>query len=383
MPRFREAHLRHAHHYADVLYAADTLYQKGHESLPQGLGLFDQEWSNIQLGQVWAATSARHDDDAASLCMEYPERGAYCLNLRQKPEERIEWLKAALAAAQKLGNRYAEGNLLNKLALAYIDLGDFHLAARFCGQRTQIARETDDLSGQLEGWTNLGIVSDRSGDPGRAINCYAQALSIARHIGERRAEGGILGNLGMAYAALDQYDQALEYYDQHLTIAREIGDRRAESNALVNLGIAYRKLGQPQRAIECHEQALAISRLLGDRQAEAQDLGNLGLAYEAIGDLPHACECYEQRLQIAQQIGDRRGEALAHWNLGEACVRLNDLPSALHHLQLAVDIEYELGDPAAEQDATLVKRLRSKLNSQTFVAGETSHTVDNVISSDG
>jgi tetratricopeptide (TPR) repeat protein len=196
MPTFDEASRRHAQYYADVLYAADKLYQGGHESLRQGLDLFDREWSNIQLGQAWAAAAVDRDDAAAQLCAEYPDRGAYCLHLRQKPEERIRWLEASLAAARRLHNRYAEGNHLGKLGLAYADLGDWRRAFEFHERRLQIAREIDDQSGQLEGLINLGIAYDNVGEPGRAVEFYEQALLIARQAGERRAEGSILGDLG-------------------------------------------------------------------------------------------------------------------------------------------------------------------------------------------
>ncbi len=54
---------------------------------------------------------------------------------------------------------------------------------------------------------------------------HEKALRIDREIGEPKAEGADLGNLGLDYEALDQVDKAIEYFQQHLDIARRIGDR--------------------------------------------------------------------------------------------------------------------------------------------------------------
>jgi tetratricopeptide (TPR) repeat protein len=53
-----------------------------------------------------------------------------------------------------------------------------------------------------------------------------------------------------------------------LAIAREIGDRRAEGGGLGNVGLAYRALGQVERAIACAEAALRIFEELKSPYAE-------------------------------------------------------------------------------------------------------------------
>ena len=95
-------------------------------------------------------------------------------------------------------------------------------------------------------------------------------------IGQRRAEGNSLGNLGIAYRNLGQVEKAIDYHQQALAISQEIGDRRAEGNSLGNLGIAYRNLGQVEKAIDYHQQALAISQEIGDRRGEGASLRQPG-----------------------------------------------------------------------------------------------------------
>lgn len=87
---------RHAEHYKNILSTANDLYLQGHESIAQGLALFDREWSNIQAGQLWATAHAEDDDEAAIICSDYPHSGIYILTLRQHARDRIRWTEQAL-----------------------------------------------------------------------------------------------------------------------------------------------------------------------------------------------------------------------------------------------------------------------------------------------
>jgi len=166
--------------------------------------------------------------------------------------------------------------------------------------------------------------------PKQRIGRLETALSAARELKDKAAEGVHLGNLGNAYAALGETRKAIEHYEQHLKIAREIGDRRGEGNALGNLGNAYAAVGETRKAIEYHEQALKIAREIGDRRGEGNALGNLGLAYAALGERRKAIEYHERAVKISRKIGDRRAEGQDLGNLGIAYKNLGGTRKAIN-----------------------------------------------------
>jgi tetratricopeptide (TPR) repeat protein len=303
-----EAQQRHATHYKTVLWTAEGLCQQGGNNFRNGLVEFDQERTNIDVGQAWTATHATTDETATQLCSEYAWAWSV-LNLRLHPREYIRWLEAALIAARYLRLKEAEGAHLGNLGLAYAALGETR----------------------------------------RAIEFYEQALVIDREIGHRQGEGNALGNLGVAYAVMGETRRAIEFYEQHLVIAREIGDRRGEGNALGNLGNAYAARGETRRAIEFYEQHLVIAREIGDRWGEGTDLGNLGLAYADLGESRRAIEFYEQQLVIAREIGDRRGEGNALWNKTLALDKLGQREQAIACAEAALKIREEIEDPRAKE----------------------------------
>jgi tetratricopeptide (TPR) repeat protein len=194
---------------------------------------------------------------------------------------------------------------------------------------------------------NFGIAYAALGETRRAIEFYEQTLVIAREIGDRGSEGRSLGNLGNAYAVLGETRRSIEFYEQDLTIAREIGDRRGEGRALGNLGIAYKNLGETRRAIEFYEQALTIDREIGNRRGEGSDLGDLGNAYANLGETQRAVEFYRQQLIIAREIGDRLGEGNALWNTSLTLDKIGDRAQAIAHAEGARNIYEEIEDPNA------------------------------------
>jgi len=296
--------LRHATHYEAILRAADELYREGGRALKQGLELFNLEWSNIQAGQGWAEAYSTENDEAAELCINYPNGGAHLLDLRQHPRERVRWLEAALAAAQRLNRGDAEGALLSNLGLTYAALGEIRQATEFYEKSLAIAREVGSRVGEGAALGNLGLAYATLGESTRAIDYFEQQLAISREISDRAGEGAALGNLGLAYTEVGETRRAVEFYERRLAIARETGDRRSEGNALSNLGSTYYVLGEIRRALELHEQALAIAREIGDSRGAGKALYNASLALDQLGERPKAIENARAALSLFEQIED-------------------------------------------------------------------------------
>jgi tetratricopeptide (TPR) repeat protein len=300
--------MRHATHYFNVLGECNEFYEKGGEAIKNGLTLFDAERRNIETGQERVCRHASVDDIAARLCNQYPDTGAYVLNLRQRPRERILWLEAALVAARQLKDRAAEGVHLCNLGNAYAGLGETR----------------------------------------RAIDYNEQALVILRKIGDRRGEGNVLGSLGTFYRDLGETLHAIKFYEQRLAIAREIGDRRGEGVVLGNLGVAYGNLGETRRAIEFQEQRLVIAREFGDRGGESYALGNLGYAYLSLGETSQALGLFNEVLTVAREMGDWYSEGNSLYAISHALNALGDRAQAIAHAEAALEIFEQIESPRAE-----------------------------------
>jgi tetratricopeptide (TPR) repeat protein len=353
--------LRHARYYVGVAAAARTFYLKGGTTTLTGLALFDQERPQIAAGWNWALAHAGNQDADALLC-DYAVASLHIGDLRYDTRrERIPQLEAALAAARRRSDRYAEGARQGNLGNAYAALGDARQAILYHEQHLAIAREIGDRRGEGNALGNLGLAYRVLGDARQAIRYHEQHLAIAREIGDRRGEGAALGNLGLDYRDLGDARQVIPYLEQRLAIAREIGDRRGEGAVLGHLGNAYANLGDARQAIPYHEQNLGIARELRDRRGEGAALGRLGRVWAALGDARKAIDYYEQALAINRELGDPKGEAIESWNLGRALEKQGNLARAAELMQVNVDFLCEIGHLDAEKRAALLAQLRQRL----------------------
>jgi tetratricopeptide (TPR) repeat protein len=185
---------------------------------------------------------------------------------------------------------------------------------------------------------NLGLAYADMNEPQRAIVYHRQALGIHARLRDRAEEGEQWTCLGKAYLRLDEPEQAIKCQQKALTIHEQLEDRQAQGENLTGIAVAYRRLGDTRQTISHFTRALVIARQVGDRAAECSVLGNLGQAYRQMGDTERSVEYFEQSLAIARRIDDPRRECAALGYLGLAYGTLGDMrrAQACHRQALAI-----------------------------------------------
>jgi tetratricopeptide (TPR) repeat protein len=338
MPTLREAHLLHARHYLMVLWEATHLYRKGGMALRQGLALLDREWLNIRAAQSRMRDDFSEDADAAELCSAYPNASAYFLPLRLRPSERIEWLKAAAAAARQLKDHEAESWHIGNLGKLYRSIGEPRRAIECNEQAILISRQFGDKLNEVRGLSNMALAYCDIGEMRRAFQVNEQALLLVQETDDRREEGAVLGNIGIVYALLGKHLQAIEFYKQQLLIAQETGDISAEAEAANNIGLSYLAVNQPRVALEFLTHASAIYESISDLQNQVLLLNNIGLVYLNTGEPRHALEIFAQLERLSRQAESPLGEARALFNQAEAYAILDNLGEAISRAEAALKV---------------------------------------------
>jgi tetratricopeptide (TPR) repeat protein len=104
-------------------------------------------------------------------------------------------------------------------------------------QRLARARQAGDCPKVAAALTELGVLTLRAGDAGRAVNLLQEALAIVRKFHDRLQEMDVLGNLGMAMLATGDAERALQAFQEELTNARTTNDPYFEKAALEHIGL--------------------------------------------------------------------------------------------------------------------------------------------------
>jgi DNA-binding SARP family transcriptional activator/predicted negative regulator of RcsB-dependent stress response len=135
------------------------------------------------------------------------------------------------------------------------------------------------------------------------------AQVAARRIGDRKAQGQLLGNLADLYVARNRFNEASRCLEQSLVAFRETGNQRGELQSLLALGDLDQRQGRFGDAIARLEQSLSGFRELGWHSGEAEVLFVLGDVHRGQGRLDAAGVCLKESLTLMRAVGDRLWEA--------------------------------------------------------------------------
>ncbi len=168
---------------------------------------------------------------------------------------------------------------------------------------------------------------------GEAIQAYTQATVDAAY----DACGSVNYNLGMAYAALHDYENAVRHFEI------SVSDAKYETpfKAYIGMGNALMKLGKSAEAGVAFREA-ALDEANPD---PTRSLLNLGVCFMALNRPADAVSSYESALQF-DMTPDTRNKLYA--NLGQAYVACGQMQKAVNSFELAIaDKTYFLSDSAS------------------------------------
>ena len=130
----------------------------------------------------------------------------------------------------------------------------------------------------------------------------AQALALARQVGDRRMEALALQGLGETAFSQADFQACADYLKRAGAIHLALGHRHYRAVLLGNLGAAYHRLDQQHAARNAYREALALHRELKARPYEAAVLYGLATLEAESGALPSACSLFMQATGLYETL---------------------------------------------------------------------------------
>ncbi|GIJ56463.1 tetratricopeptide repeat protein [Virgisporangium aurantiacum] len=223
-------------------------------------------------------------------------------------------LRAALGAAERLGDRPAQARTHRALARAYSRLDRHGAARRELGHALARYTALGDDAGRADTELSLAEVSltesrlaevSPAGAGGRVRAALAhaeRALDLHEAAGHPRGRATALTTVGRCHGLLGDHDHALTYCVRALRVHEDLGDRRGAADAWDAMGDANRGLARYRSATRCYRRAVALFAELGDRFAEATSSTRLGDNHRAAGDLLAARRTWSTALAILTDL---------------------------------------------------------------------------------
>lgn len=205
--------------------------------------------------------------------------------------------------------------------------------------------------------------------PQEAIDWQAASVEAAKMLGNKKREGLYLGNMGVSYRQLGNYEKAIECHTRSLEIARQLKDEDGEASGLANLAIVYGSSGQYKKGMELLEPVLQMARQTNNRKRESLTLSSLGSFHTGLGDFRKAIELFIQSLKLAREIGDLHGESIILSNLANVYHDLGDSKKAREYDEQSLQITQRIGDKLGEN--LVLQNMNSPENFSTLEEFET------------
>ncbi|WP_367130400.1 tetratricopeptide repeat protein [Saccharothrix sp. HUAS TT1] len=223
-------------------------------------------------------------------------------------QDHLDVWQAGLTAAEKSRHAPARIRAYHNLGHAIAQEGQYVIAIEYIAQALGLARSIGDHANEARAHRALAMVVGKHGNARRALEHATSALSIYRTLGNPVWEASALDSVGVNSAQLGLYDSARQHCEAALALYRKFDRSDGEADALSSLaGICY-QTGNYRDSVNLYQQALSLYRRLGHSRPSADVLNRLGQSYIAIGEVRGAHTAWSESLRMYGRQG-RNGDA--------------------------------------------------------------------------
>lgn len=176
----------------------------------------------------------------------------------------LEYIKESLKIDEKISNK--RGIWVNKINMGsvlrqkYIATGDKKFLQESIDIYNSILKRElgIDLDLKLKVLNNLASAFNDVGDFYSSLTCLNEALKIAQQLKDIEEESNIFGNIGIVNYNLGNYDQAIKFYERTIDSASRLRNGGLLWEAYLEMANAHQKKGEIDLAIQNYKNSIEI-----------------------------------------------------------------------------------------------------------------------------
>lgn len=275
-------------------------------------------------------------------------------------ERALAWMRAEranLVACARHATAAGEGPRALRLTAAlaaFLNLqGPWDEAAGLQRAAATVARAVGDRRAEAGALREEGRVRAVTGDYAAAADLARRAGELYAAVGDGLGEAVTLVELGRTHAMTGEFAPAADLFRRALARYTALDSREGQAHARRDFGQLLMVTGDIAGAADHLAASLARYRELDDRQGQAHALRELGRVRVLSGDLDAAVGLFEQAIDLYREVGGRHGEAAALGELGRARLLTGEPSAAADLAQQVLDLCRELGSRHGEATALL------------------------------
>ncbi|MEV7623172.1 NB-ARC domain-containing protein [Actinoplanes sp. NPDC089786] len=234
------------------------------------------------------------------------------LLLEKHYRDRVGIEERGVTAAQRWGNRWAEGDSRKRLGIAHAEAGRPTDAEAELHRAGDCYRLVDDLLGVLDAEEQIAAVYRDTGREREAIALYGRILAANRTSGEPRRVGLTLIRLGALLTRTGAPAEAVTHLIEARAVFQKLAAVDPYNRERVEIALAgtYLALDEPDDAAAAADGAAAGMSRLGSRFEQAQAVEVLARAATMRGDEAGCRRYWARALAIYDDLGSSRARTL-------------------------------------------------------------------------
>jgi CHAT domain-containing protein/tetratricopeptide (TPR) repeat protein len=259
----------------------------------------------------------------------------------------------ARSSAEAVHDTIGVAKAVSNLGLVHSEIGDFQQARTEFAVLERAAHLSRDAKAEGDALSNRGMLETRDGNPTEAILWLQRARPLYASIPSHDGEESVLGQLGSAYAMMDQPQKAIAYMDSAISVARSHDLVREQAEDLQIYAELLGEAGDHQAALR----HLANARILADSAGLGSRVGDIAGAQArelvSISRNDLALQRAEEASSIHLKVGERLEELEDRLLVAEIAQASHKGDMAQDELARAHKIASTLATPVAEEDVSL------------------------------
>ncbi|CAF4139764.1 unnamed protein product [Rotaria sordida] len=200
-------------------------------------------------------------------------------------------------------------------------------------------REELDVVGT--GWSRLGAILIKLGEPAKAEYLYQLLLEKASFDGDKAQYNS---ELGTVYQSRGEYSTAITFYERGIDIYKKMSplSQLNLATAYNNIGLVYSNMGEYSKALSSYERALEIRKiaLTPNHSYLAQSYNNIGSVYNNMDEYSKALSSHERALEVLKIAlpPNHPDLAISYNSIGSVYYNMGEYSKALSSYERALEI---------------------------------------------
>jgi putative nucleotidyltransferase with HDIG domain len=264
--------------------------------------------------------------------------------------EAIACYEAAVAAAERAGERAVLAEALRRLAVVRRHRSEAASARALCQRSYDVARQAGSDLLAAEALNTLGGLHLSAGAPDDARRAFLEALELGGSSRELRAR--VEQNLGILANIHGELHEAIARYERSLDAYRDCGDEHGCALAYHNLGMVSADRGR-LNAADCYfRESRALAERVGDVYLRGLCLVNHAEVDVMRQRFESARQQAEEALALFDQLGARSAKADAYRVIGMVYRETGRAVLAESRLRSAIELAVAAGAVLGEAEAS-------------------------------